>query len=118
MAETKTIKKEKAEETPKRNINVTRAADYGIIYSDTVRMASSAYDIKVTFGINEVLPDNNVLITEMVTVALTPQHAKDLAKTLAENIARYEQDIMPLNISEKHKLEQKKLIQKLLPAGE
>lgn len=118
MAENKTVKKEKKEEIQKRNISITRAADYGVIYSDTARMSISAYDIKITFGVNETLPNNDVLITEIVTVALTPQHAKDLAETLTKNVARYEQDVMPLRISEKHKLEQEKLIQKLTPTSE
>ncbi len=110
MAETKLIKKEKKEETEKRSITVQRAAGYGVIYSDTVRMSLSAYDFKLTFCINETLPDNNGLITEMVTIVLTPQHAKDLAETLTKNISRYEREIMPLVINEKHQAQYKEII--------
>ncbi|MCA1625273.1 MAG: DUF3467 domain-containing protein [Acidobacteria bacterium] len=115
MVDTKTIKKEKKEEIEKRKVNIARATDYGVIYSDTVRMSLSAYDFKLTFSVNETLPDNSVLITEMITVALTPQHVKDLVETLNQNIARYEREIMPLQINERHQAEFKQTIGNLVP---
>jgi hypothetical protein len=110
MADTK-IAKKATQESPKRNVTINRATDYGIMYSDTTRMSMSAYDIKVTFSVNESLPNNDVLITEMVTIALTPQHAKDLAESLTRNVERYEREVMPLNVNEKHQLEHKESLQ-------
>lgn len=114
MANTKTAKKEKEEETTqKRSINVARSTDYGIIYSDTARISITTYDIKLTFSVNETLPDGNPLITEMVTVALSPLHAKVLAETLTRNVAKYEEQVMRLNINEDLRLANQEALEKL-----
>ncbi len=97
MANTKTVKKEKEEELPKRSISVGRSTDYGLIYSDTARISISAYDIKRTFSVNETLPDGNGLITEITTVAISKLHAEVLAEKLATNLEKYEEQAMPLN---------------------
>ena len=99
MANTKTVKKDN-KETQKKTINIARSSDYNIIYSDTARISISAYDIKVTFSLNETLPDGNTLITELVTVALSPLHAKVLADILSRNVVKYEEQVMPLNVIE------------------
>ncbi len=104
MANTKTAKKEK-EESPKRNTQIARATDYGIIYSDTTRISVSPYDVKITFSVNETLPNNDVQLTEMVTVALSPLHAKAFVEILAKNVEYYERDVMQLNLNEKHNVE-------------
>ncbi len=94
-------KKVKTEER-KRKINVVRGTDYGIIYSDSVRFAVNPYDIKLTFSITEILPNNNAQINEIVTIAMSPQHAKIFAEKLTERVAEYMDKIMPLEINEEY----------------
>lgn len=98
----------------KRTLSVQRSSDYSIVYSDAVRTSLGPYDLKMTFSINELLPDEDVLITEIVTVVLTPQHAKVLAETLTRNVERYEKEIMPLETTEDFKKKEKRSIKDLL----
>jgi len=113
MANTKTVKKE--EEVQKRNVTVARANDYGLLYSDAARININAYDIKVTFSINEKLPDGSGLITEMITIVLSPLHAKKFAETLAKNVAKYEEQVMTLNINEDFEASHRETIINLKP---
>ncbi len=92
-------KKVKQQETT-RKVNVVRGGDYGIIYSDSVRFTVNPYDIKLTFSITELLPDNNVQINEIITIAMSPQHAKVFAEKLTERVAEYIDKVMPLDINE------------------
>lgn len=105
MAEKKPIKKE---EESKNNINtpvnVNRSSDFGIVYSDTARMSVSAFDIKITFSVNDILPNGTKLITEIVTIALAPLHAKMIAESLAQNVKVYEEQVMSLKVNEALKI--------------
>lgn len=102
MAETKakTDKKHTKETPEKPKVSIGRTQDFSIIYADGARLSISAYDIKLTFTITESLFNNDVRITEIATVVLSPQHAKDLAKTLTANVADYEKNIMPLDMKD------------------
>lgn len=105
---------EEIETSDQRTVNIGRAPDFGIMYSDGVRMSISAYDIKLTFVVNESLPNNDTLITELITVVLSPQHAKELATTLTKNVEKYENEVMSLQFNEDYqkKLNEKKLLVK------
>lgn len=115
MANTKTVKK--VEQSRERNITVARSNDYGLIYSDTARISISAYDIKVTFSLNETLPDGSGLITEMITIALSPLHAKSLAESLTKNVARYEEQVMSLDINKDFEASHRETIINLKPVS-
>ena len=117
MAETTSDKQTTKEPTGKRNITIGRSPQYSVIYSDAVRMSLSAYDIKLTFSLNETLANNDVLITEELTVVLSPQHAKEFAEKLMANVELYEKDVMPLQVKKEY-LEQRKKRLKSIYLGE
>jgi hypothetical protein len=79
-------------------VGFRRLQDLTVQYADGARFSISAYDIKITFQVTETLVNNDSIITEFATIALSPAHAKDFAETLLRNVKRYEQDIMPLEI--------------------
>jgi hypothetical protein len=101
MAEAKPkLSSKKAINSNKRQVSIGRAQDYALMYADGVRISISGYDIKLTFTVTETLATGNVMITEMATIAISPQHAKELAVVLTRNVAQYEKDIMPLEMKE------------------
>ncbi len=125
MAETKTTVKrnknqnnENDSETSdaKRKVSLARADTYGLFYADAVQLSISAYDFKLTFSVNQTLLNGDVLITELSTVVLTPQHAKELATRLAQNVVQYEKDVMSLEVKEDFEQKQKKFLAS--PVGE
>jgi len=91
-----TKKPENTVETKEPKVNVMRAQDYGVVYADGVRTSMSLYDIKLTFVVNERLPNDDILITEIVTVAMSPQHMKDFVASMNLNVERYEKEFMTL----------------------
>lgn len=95
-----TNKKRMANEPRERNVTIGRAPEFHIIYADGARMGISAYDIKLTFTITETMFNNDARITEIATVVLSPQHAKDLAIALTNNVADYEKNVMKLDMKE------------------
>jgi hypothetical protein len=107
MATTKTTKKKANEmgdlQDTGQNVAIGRASDYTLFYADGVRMSISAYDVKLVFSINEVLPNGDMRITEIATIALSPLHAKELSEKLAFNVARYENEFMPLEVKQEYK---------------
>jgi hypothetical protein len=97
MAETK-----EADES-KPQFRIGKSADHMLIYADGVRIITGGYDMKFVFSTNEVGPDGKTYITEHLTLVLTPQHVKDLAEKMTEQAAKYEEDFMPLNFTEKYR---------------
>lgn len=102
MADKKTKAENGNEKVEKQRpkITISRAADYTVLYSDTVRLSVNQYDFKLTFSVNETLPNKDVQITEMLTIVLSPQHAKVLAETLAKNVDYYENNVLSLELKE------------------
>ena len=96
------------EELLKGKVMIGRAEDYRLVYADGVRITVGGYDIKLTLSTNEKMLDGATLITDQVTVVLSPQHAKDLAIKLSEQVAAFEKDIMPLNFTEKFTKQQER----------
>lgn len=64
-------------------------------YSNSVQLEVSYFDFKLVFGLNSV-KDNKLKVEQFETIIITPQHARELAKVLVANIAKYEKDFMPL----------------------
>jgi Protein of unknown function (DUF3467) len=102
MAGTKpnTNKKTATKEAGKQNVTIGRTPEYSIFYADGARMSVSAYDMKLTFTVTETMFNNDARITEVATVVLSPQHAKDLAEALTRNVADYEKNVMSLEMKE------------------
>jgi hypothetical protein len=113
MAETKSKINEQTAKK-ERKINIQRSSDYGVMYADGVRIALGGYDVKLTFHFTETLANNDVLITEIATVVLSPQHAKDLAQKLTNNIKVYEDDIMELEFKDKFKQRESRATKELI----
>jgi predicted component of type VI protein secretion system len=77
-------------------VSVMRAQDYGVIYADAVRTTMGLYDLKLTFSVQERLPNDDILVTEVLTVAVSPQHMKDFTAAMNRNVESYEAQFIQL----------------------
>lgn len=113
----------KAKKSPAQlvsEVEVARSEDYRLIYADGVRITVGGYDVKLTLSVNEKMLDGKTMVTDQATIVLSPQHAKDLAVKLTDQVAAFEKDIMPLNFTEKfakRQADQRKLIEKMINDG-
>ncbi len=65
-------------------------------YVNSVQIQQSLYDFKLIFGLFDTLPNGKTQITNLETILISPQHAKELANVLTENVRLYEENFMPL----------------------
>lgn len=69
----------------------TRGMDYRIIFANHSRMRVSATELSLTFGFVDEVAGAPPFVQELVTMVLTPQHAKLLALSLTETVKLFEQ---------------------------
>lgn len=68
-----------------------RAPDYKKIYVNTTRMAISSWDIRMHLGQSSETLDGGNLNEDLVSVIMSPAHAKAMLQSLAKTIQAYEQ---------------------------
>ncbi len=88
MAEIST--KELLEQNKGMSAPVERGESFQTIYINGSRIGLSPFDIRVTFGLLLEVTPSNAVNSELVTVVMSPQHAKSLARILNENIKNWE----------------------------
>jgi len=75
---------------------VNKTSDFKSVYSNNVNLTITPFDFVFTFGENQGV-QNNILIVDVHTkVTMSPQHAKVLSHVLAENVAKWEQTFGPI----------------------
>jgi Lhr-like helicase len=77
------------------------------IYSNIVQVLHGVYDFQLTFGLVEGLQKGKMSVKALQTVVISPQHAKQLALLLAENVAKYERHYMAIPIFDEEMLEKR-----------
>ncbi len=71
---------------------VERTGELPVIYANSVQSKVSFFDVQLVLGfIEEFRPDHSVLVKNLVTVVMSPQHAKALRDALIQNINAYEE---------------------------
>ena len=84
------------------------AEDLRVIYTNSVLVAYSLYDIVFDFGQIEESSDTKIVTKDLVKVFMSPQHAKVLARVLNERIEKYENRFGPISVQEKQAQESNK----------
>jgi hypothetical protein len=74
------------------------------IYSNIVQVLRGVYDFQLTFGLAEGPQKGKMSVKALQTVVISPQHAKQLALLLAENVAEYERCYMAIPIFDEEML--------------
>ena len=77
-------KKETVQRVRRRGV---RAPAFVEVYSNTSQGAFTPWDIEITFGRLDVL-DDEPIVSELVTVLFSPQHAKAVAKVLESAVQK------------------------------
>jgi len=68
-----------------------RDPQYREIYSNISLTALSPFDITVTFQRSSEIVPNQVGVTDIVAVTMSPQHFKSFVKSVTETMAAYEE---------------------------
>jgi hypothetical protein len=71
-----------------------RAPNYLHCYANNVQIESTLWDINMIFGeVQEVFPDEpKIVVQDLVSVVMTPEHAKAMCMTLVQHLKTYEQN--------------------------
>lgn len=70
---------------------IERTGELPSLYVNSVESKVSFFDIQLVLGFTEeIRPDQSVLVKNLVTIVMSPQHAKALREALIVNIEAYE----------------------------
>ena len=69
------------------------------IYANNTSFRMSVWDIVLDFGMIESADEQSIVIRNAVRVIMSPQHARVLAKLLADNLAEYERNFGSIPIA-------------------
>lgn len=79
------------EDEPQRPRTI-RSQDFKKLYTNSVNIERTLFDFRLVFG--EISRDSGEVINEeRISIAMSPQHAKVLARILVQNVHDYEQQI-------------------------
>lgn len=97
-AKRKTQKKTTIAQAPKRALppEITNDENHKVVYSNVAQVLQNLYDFKITFGQITGMKNGRLQVLGLQSIILSPQHAKQLAKVLTENVEQYEKLYMPL----------------------
>jgi hypothetical protein len=76
---------------PQPKIQLSQAAEYREIYSNSVQVRVSVWDFLLVFGLVHQETPEQVNVNNALGVYLSPQQAKALWNILGQNLAQYEQ---------------------------
>lgn len=94
----KTPKKANVTQIPKRGLapEITNDANHQVVYANVVQVLQNLYDFKLTFGQITGTKNGRLQVLGLQSIIVSPQHAKQLAKILVDNVEQYEKHYMPL----------------------
>lgn len=62
-----------------------------VFYTNSINFFVSMFDFILDVGIKAPAPDGSAVHNSIVKIAMSPQHAKAVAKILQENVRAYEE---------------------------
>jgi hypothetical protein len=74
------------------DMNFVRSDKFIRVYANNTQIEATVWDVRLTFG-DMTVSEGKVTVEQILAVVISPQHAKALVNVLANNIAKYEQDI-------------------------
>ena len=84
---------------PGRQREVQRVSPPGgtsALYANSVMFRTSFWDIAMDFGMIVEADEEKLVIHDLATVTMSPQHAKVFSEVLAKNIKLYEEQFGPI----------------------
>ena len=70
---------------------LTRAPDFRTLFANQSKIRVAPGEVVVTFAIADDVSNVGTILTELVGIALTPTHAKNMAFMLTETLKLYEE---------------------------
>jgi len=68
---------------------IARADDFRHVYSNSVRLGLTPWDIRFTFGTVEEVQPGEARNVEKITIIMSPQHAMAMLELLKANIEKW-----------------------------
>lgn len=75
---------------------ISKSQDFKSAYSNNVTLTITPWDVVFTFGENQAVKDNILIVEHQAKITMSPQHAKAFSQVLAENIAKWEVTFGPI----------------------
>jgi len=97
-----------AKKTTERPIKTEKAQEFQTVYSNSVQIDQSPWDVRLRMGQIQAATQEEVVVSELVYVYMSPQHAKAFSEILSQVVAKWEQrhgTIPPLSAEEVAKTE-------------
>jgi len=88
----KSVSETGRKESQELKVNRKRSTAFASTYANSAQISVSYFDFKLTFGTIESVDEKEVVIEEIVSVSMSPEHAGALAKILSHNIELYEKN--------------------------
>ena len=88
----------KTQKVTNPNRSTEKSEDHREVYSNSVSLAATIWDISLVFGRSEIKSANSMTTTFHTTVIMSPQHAKALSRALSKAVEDYEKQHGELNI--------------------
>lgn len=94
-----------------RKIERIKSESTPTIYANNVEIQQSSFDFRLRFGLVESATPELVRVRDVVTVYMSPQHAKSVADLLNKQLVAYEKSFGPLKPGPVQKAKDDQLIE-------
>ncbi len=74
----------------RRETEYRQAPDFTSMYSNSVQLRTTPWDIQLTFGEIHSIDEQKIIIETKLSINLSPQHAKALSIALSGQVEAYE----------------------------
>lgn len=82
--------------------NAEEASEAPLFYVNSARVRIAPYDFQFVLGQTRGPgPDKELLVSNEITVVMSPQHAKALSELLERNVRAFEEIMGPIQVGEK-----------------
>jgi len=92
------------QEHQERELQVFRSEEFVKVYANNVQIETSIWDCRLTFGELTKATDGKPSVEQLVTVVMSPQHAKALVGVLAGNLQQYEKQVGEIKLPSKENM--------------
>ena len=84
--------------------NAEQTSEAPLFYVNSARVRIAPYDFQFVLGQTKGPgPDDELLVSNAITVVMSPQHAKALSELLERNVRAFEEIMGPIQIRDKDK---------------
>ena len=85
--------------TPKEEeLESARSANFLKLYANSVQIEANPFDFRMTFGEMAKSGSGKVAVEQLVSIIMSPHHAKAFLGVLASNLREYEKQVGVINL--------------------